>query len=282
MNFNPALPDLMEDERLDQINEGLRLIQKKQGLTFGTDAFLLAAFTRGGSQARAVDLGSGTGIIPLLLCAANKLKSVTAVEIQSEFAELISRNARLNGLSDRISVLCRDVRLLTAADVGGEVDVVCSNPPYLKSNAGKSNRAEEKEIARHEVYGDIHAFCAAASRLLKTKGKFFCVYRSERLVDLLDAMRCNRLEPKRMIMVHADHASPPCMVLVEAMKDAAPSLNVLPPLFLYTEQQTAGGTRMRTAEAAHIYNTCSFPTRERKIPTKAIKKEIKETSNEII
>ena len=212
MNIQSTLPPLSPDERLDEVNEQIRLIQKKQGLTFGTDAFLLAAFVRSTPRARAVDLGSGTGIIPLLLCAKGKVGSVVAVELQKSFADLIHRNTVLNGMEDRITVQNTDVRDLTSADLGGEVELVCSNPPYLKANAGKSNLAEEKEIARHEVCGSIFDFCAAASRLLKTKGRFDCVFRAERLSELFAAMRDNRLEPKRMVMVHADENSSPCMV----------------------------------------------------------------------
>ena len=261
MNMVPCTPSLLDDERLDEVNEHIRLIQKKQGLTFGTDAYLLAAFVRTSPSARAVDLGSGTGIIPLLLCAKNKVRSVAAVELQASFADLIRRNAQLNGMEDRISVCNADVREIHSATFDGEVDLVCSNPPYLKSNAGKSNLAEEKEIARHEVHGTVFDFCAAASRLLKTRGRFACVFRTERLSELFAAMKENRLEPKRMVMVHADPTSPPCMVLIEAMKDAAPSLIVEPPLFLYEVQTVSGSSREMTAQAKEIYRTCSFPQR---------------------
>ncbi len=259
MNEQATTPLLAPDERLDEVNERIRLIQKKQGLTFGTDAYLLAAFIRPKSRARAVDLGSGTGIIPLLLCAREKVGSVHAVEVQKCFAELIGRNAVLNGLSERITPMETDLRELTFESVGGEVDIVCSNPPYLKANAGKTNLAEEKEIARHEIKGDISDFCAAASRILKSKGSFYCVWRADRLTDLLIAMRKNRLEPKRMIFVHADREQEPCMVLVEALKDAAASLRVYPPLFLYETRTSITKTRVLTREAEQIYQTCSFP-----------------------
>ncbi len=244
---------------MDRINASLQLIQKKQGLTFGTDAYLLAAFIRPNPRQRAVDLGSGTGVIPLLLCANRKVADCAAVELQPAFAELIGGNASINQMEDQIRVICTDVRELNASAVGGEVDLVCSNPPYLTDDCGRMNQAPEKEIARHEVHGGIRDFCAAASRLLKTKGRFACVYRAERLVDLLSAMRDNRLEPKRLVFVHADPQSPPCMVLAEAMKDAAPSLKVEPPLFLYKQQRKAGAARIRTSATAAIYRTCSFP-----------------------
>ncbi len=253
------LPTLLDDERLDEVNERISLIQKKKGLTFGTDAFLLSAFVRPQPRARAVDLGSGTGIIPLLLCAKDKVATATAVELQTPFAELIGRNVSLNGFDGRITVLNRDVREINAATVGGEVELVVSNPPYLTANAGKTNRDAEKELARHEICGTVFDFCAVASRLLKTKGRFVCVYRSERLSDLLAAMRENRLEPKRMTFVHADVTSPPCMVLTEAVKDASVSLKITPPLFLYEQNTKENGTRKLTRDAASVYEACSFP-----------------------
>ena len=263
MNTNVKSPILASDERLDEVNERRRLSQKKQGLTFGTDAYLLAAFIRPNRNAHAIDLGSGTGIIPLLLCVRDKIKSATAVEIQPTFADLIQRNAELNGMSHRIEVCNADVRELTSTKFGRQVELVCTNPPYLKTHAGKANQAQEKEIARHEVCGNIFDFCAAASRLLKTKGRFACVFRPERLSELFAAMQTNRLEPKRMVMVHADETSAPCMVLVEAVKDAAPALTVEPPLFLYAPAKVGESRRVMTDRASQIYRTCSFSADEK-------------------
>ncbi len=257
--MNPPL--IRPDERIDEVNESIRLIQKKQGLTFGTDAFLLAAFTRTSPRARAVDLGSGTGIIPLLLLARNKVASVTAVEIQIEFSELIARNAALNGYADRLSPLCADVRDLKAASVGGEVDLVLSNPPYMRCDTGKRNDHDEKYLARHEVCGCIFDFCASASRLLRHGGRFVTVWRPDRLTDLLSALHEYKLEPKRMTFVHADDATEPCMVLTEAVKGGAPSLRVSPPLLLYTKDYCSeNGTRTLTETAQRIYNDCLFPS----------------------
>lgn len=256
MNYPLILPD----ERVDEVNESIRLIQKKQGLTFGTDAFLLAAFTRPAPRARAVDLGSGTGIIPLLLLARNKVSSVTAVEIQQSFAELIERNAELNGFGDRLRSLCADVRSVKPADMDGEVDLVLSNPPYMRCDTGKRNDHDEKYIARHEVCGTITDFCHAAARLLKHGGRFVTVWRPDRLTELLAAMHTAKLEPKRMTFVHADTASEPCMVLTEAVKGGAPSLRISPSLFLYTSAQNGNGTRTLTDTAQAIYDDCAFPS----------------------
>lgn len=256
--MDPIQPMLYPDERIDEVNEQLRLIQKKNGLTFGTDAYLLAAFIRSQPSATAIELGGGTGIISLLLAAKEKLSSVTAVEVQPAFAELIDRNAAINRLSHRVRAVCADLRELRATDFGKEVDLVFSNPPYMKCNAGKRNEADEKYIARHEVCGDIGDFCAAASRLLKHGGRFACVWRPDRLTALLDALHNARLEPKRMTFVHADASAEPSMVLIESVKGGAPSLYVSPPLMLYLPQREGEVSRRLTPTAEEIYQTCNF------------------------
>ncbi len=251
-------PPLQDDERLDEVNEQIRLIQKTKGLTFGTDAFLLAAYIRSSARSVAIELGGGTGIVSLLLAAKNKIRSVTAIEIQPKFADLIERNAKLNGLSDRVSALCADIRTLTPAVIGREVDLVLSNPPYMKVDSGKRNEAEEKYIARHEVCGSIDDFCAAAGRLLRHGGKFVCVWRPDRTGELFSALYKARLEPKRMTMVHADASTEPCALLLEAVKGGAPSMRVSPPLLLYEPTKTSH-TRLLTPEAKKIYDECCFP-----------------------
>lgn len=257
--ISSTTPILLDGERLDEVNENLRLIQKTRGLTFGTDAFLLAAYIRPQAKATAVELGGGTGIVSLLLAARKKIKHVTAVEIQPAFAELIERNAKLNGLEATVSARCASVCNITAADFGGEVDLVLSNPPYMKCNAGKRNLEDEKYIARHEVCGRIDDFCAAAGRLLRHGGRFVCVWRPDRFSELFSALHAAHLEPKRMTFVHADAHAEPCMVLLEAVKFGAPAMRVTPPLLLYREQTKGETKRTLTPEAQKIYDECSFP-----------------------
>ncbi len=256
----PPFPSirLADDERFDVVNEQIRLIQKKNGLTFGTDAFLLAAFVKSAQKVHAVDLGSGTGILPFLLLAKGKIKCATAVEVQPAFADLIKQNAKLNHFEKQVTPLCADVREIRPETIGGEVGLVISNPPYMKCTSGRRNESEEKYIARHEVCGNISDFCACAARLLKHGGKFVCVWRPDRLTDLLSAMHDHRLEPKRMTFVHADSASEPCSVLIEAVKGGAPSLRISKPLILYEAREENEKTRRLTAEAKKIYNSCSF------------------------
>lgn len=223
---------LQNDETLTVINDGLSLIQKRDGLTFGTDAYLLAAYVRRQARARAVDLGSGTGIIPLLMLSRRKVASVDAVELQSEFAELIGRNAELNGYGDKLSAHCSDVRDINANMFGGTVDAAVSNPPYMKPS-GKANDSERKNIARHEVAGGIGDFCAAAYRILKHGGLFYTVWRPDRLCELTGALSAAGLEPKRMTFVHARAELAPCLVLCEAKKGASAGVYVTPPLIMY-------------------------------------------------
>ncbi len=245
--------DIFEDERLDEVNDDLTLIQKKDGLTFGTDAFLLASFINNAPHARSAELGAGTGIVSLLAAQRKKLGHVFAIEVQEDFCALTQRNVSLNGLDGKITVMCSDVRELKAEHVGGELDVVFSNPPYMKTDSGKRNTSERKYIARHEVMGGIDDFCAAAYRLLKHGGKFYCVYRPDRLVGLLCAMRKNRLEPKVLQVVSANTQREPSMVLVMAQKGGKEGLITPPTLFLNQD-----GTAELTERAARIYDTLSF------------------------
>lgn len=242
-----------EDERIDEVNEKIKLIQKKDGLTFGTDAFLLASFIRPRRTGRAAELGSGTGIISFLLASREKFASIDAFEVQRDFCELSERNARLNSLDSKVHFYCEDVRRLRSAD-HGEYEVVFSNPPYMKADSGKRNESDYKYIARHEVCGNIGDFCAAAYRLLKHGGKFYAVWRPDRLCDLLCAMRDNRLEPKIVTAVCADSKSAPSMVLVSATKGGASGMELTAPLCLYADSAKSE----MSEEAKKIYDTLSF------------------------
>ncbi len=256
--LTPPSPLLLDDERLDHVNGDLYLIQKKEGLTYGTDAFLLSAFLRPAPYARAVELGGGTGILSLLALIYGKAREITAIELQEAFAALITRNAALNGLSQRLTALQADIREVTPQLVGGECDLVFSNPPYMQAASGRANISDEKYIARHETAGSIYDFCACGARLLKHGGRFLVVYRPDRLADLMDALRTHHLEPKRMTMVHADCESEPCMVLIEARKGGASSMRLSPPLILYENACGEGGKRSLTKEAQQIYQGCDF------------------------
>ena len=245
---------LSENETLTNVNENINLIQRKNGLNFGTDAFLLASFIKAQKSGIAVELGGGTGIISLLCASREKFKTIYCAEIQEEFAEIISRNAALNGLDNKILTICQDIREIKSTSIGCEVGAVFSNPPYMKVDSGKRNDHDEKFIARHEVCGDINDFCACAKRLLKHGGFFYCVWRPDRLVDLICAMRENSLEPKEVCFVHANTQSQPSMVLVKAKKGAASGIVVDEPLFLNLDDNP----KALTERAKKIYEECNF------------------------
>ena len=250
---------LFPDERLDQVNERLSLIRKTDGLTFGTDAYLLAAFARPKPRGVAVELGTGTGIVALLLAARERFSLVHALELQEDFAHLAARNVTLNDLDGRVTVHHLDARQARPEDFGGEVDAVLANPPYMRTDSGARNEAERLYRARHEVAGGVADFCAAAARLLKHGGKFYCVWRPDRLPELMAALDASRLAAKRMVFVHGDETCPPSMVLVESAKGGAVGgLRVLPPLLLHGSADRGASARALSERAARIYETMEF------------------------
>jgi len=250
--------DVLSDERLDYVNEKITLIQKKNGLTFGTDAFLLAAFIKENKRAMAAELGAGTGIVSLLCAAREKLMRIYAFEVQESFYDITKRNVQNNGFEETVIPRLADVRNITSADTGGELDVVFANPPYMKVTSGKRNDADEKFIARHEVMGNIDDFCAAAARLLKHGGKFYAVWRPDRLIDLISSMRAHSLEPKQMTFVHSDTESEPSMALICATKGGKPDIKIGAPLFMHEAVANNGGKRELSARAQQIYDTLKF------------------------
>ena len=256
--------ELFPDERLDRVNEHLSLIRKTNGLTFGTDAYLLAAFTRPKPHGTAIELGTGTGIVSLLLATRKRFETIHALELQEDFAELAKRNVLLNDLGERVTVHHTDVRQARPEEFGGEVDAVLANPPYMRTDSGARNESEYLWRARHEVSGGIADFCAAASRLLKHGGKFTCVWRPDRLPELILALESCRLAAKRMILVHGDETCAPSMILVEAIKGGAPGgLRILPPLLLHDSADRCCGGRALSPRAERIYDTmCLYDGQE--------------------
>ncbi len=245
-------PALRDGERLDEVNDNIKLIQKKDGLTFGTDALLLSAYINSRAE-RALEIGGGTGIISLLALTREKFGEVFSCEVQEDFAELITRNAELNGLSERLHTLFSDIRELSLPH---EFDAVFTNPPYMKVESGKANLVSKKNIARHEVHGDIAEFCTAARKLLKFGGKFYAVYRPDRLPDLIYAMKTAGIEPKRLTLVHADITSLPSMLLVEGRRGGGVGAHITRPLIIYTDKEH----REESADMKYILNEGSFPS----------------------
>lgn len=241
--------ELYENERLDEVNDKLRLIQKTDGLTFGTDALLLGGYIKGGYR-RGIELGGGSGIISMLLLTREKLGSADCAEVQKEYAELIGRNAELNSLSDRLFPVFSDIRDLPH---NAEYDIVYTNPPYMKADSGYSNAKDKKNIARHEVFGTIDDFCKVASKILKFGGTFAIVYRPDRICDLIYSMRSCHLEPKRITFVHARADAEPSMVLIEARLGGGVGAMLTRPLIIY------GSGENYTDDMNYIMENGSFP-----------------------
>ncbi|MBE6643307.1 MAG: hypothetical protein E7615_06610 [Ruminococcaceae bacterium] len=242
------------DERIDKVDEKISLIQKTCGFAYGTDAVLLAAFIRKMGNKRAVEFGAGTGIISLLCEEYSKFSEIYSVEIQDDYFDLLKRNIEYNGSS--VIPINSDIRDLKDTTFGGEVDVVFSNPPYMKTDSGRSNTDIGKNTARHEVEGGIEDFCSAASKILKHGGLFYCVYRPDRAIDLLYSMRKNNLEPKRMTYVYPYKDGRACLMLVEAKKGAASSVFTTKPFIIFNSK-TQNNTD-NTDDMKKVYGECDM------------------------
>lgn len=221
-------------ERVDDLQlDGLRIIQNPQAFRFGMDAVLLSSFARLRKHDRVADLGTGTGILPLLLSHAEPTATFEAVEIQPDMADMAVRSVRLNGLESRIHVHALDMRdawqTLGRASMG---TVVC-NPPYGKLHSTLLSENEAQLISRHETDCSIADVALAASMLLRDKGRLAIVFPAQRLLELCDALRAQELEPKRVRMVCAKADKPPYLVLLEAVKKARPALLWHAPLVVY-------------------------------------------------
>lgn len=220
------------------INGGLVIREPKNGLRFGTDALLLAAFAHGHlGKGTCADFGTGSGILPLLLLSAGAKNAFTAVEIQPDYACLAEENARSNGFSERIRVVNGDVREYRSLFSAGSVSAVLSNPPYFPEGSGRPNRFAEKQIARHAETLTVAQMAEAAQWALKSGGKLFCVFLPSGLTSLLSALRACSLEPKRIRFVAPTLREKPSLVLVEAKKGASEGL-IAEPLFpLYRDAE---------------------------------------------
>jgi len=242
----------MTEYTIININNDIKLAQPHGGLAYGTDALLLAAFTRRQKNASAVELGSGTGVISMLMLKRDKIASSRCIEIQSDYHEIACINAELNGLSGRMEPICADASKYTTDE---RFDVLFTNPPYMVTS-GKPSPDIKRLTARHEVSGGINEFCKAAARLLRYGGQFYAVYRPERLCDLLCAMRDNRIEPKRLTTVYEDREHQPCLTLIEGRLGGQPGLFCTPPFFI---RESVGGDY--SAEYKFQYENGDFDER---------------------
>jgi tRNA1Val (adenine37-N6)-methyltransferase len=224
------------DETLDTFFGGrLHIFQKKRGYRFSVDAILLSQFCKIRKNEKVIDLGTGSGILPLLLSQTTKAHFFVGIEVQKELAELAKKNVLLNRLEDRVSILEKDLRELKKIFPPGSFDVVLSNPPYRRYLTGRVNPTMEKAIARHEIKGTLEDLISAASYLLPPKGRCYLIFPALRTVDLLGALRSGRLEPKRLQFVHPHLEKDAKFVLSESIKESGVELKVMPPLILRSE-----------------------------------------------
>lgn len=228
---------LLPGERIDDLERnGYKIIQNSEKFCFGMDAVLLSGFANVKKGESVLDLGTGTGIIPILLKAKTEGEKFTALEIQKESADMARRSVMLNNLGENISIVDGDIKEASQIFGRASFDVVTSNPPYMNDNHGLKNPDMPKAIARHEVLCSLEDVVREASFVLKERGRFYMVHRPHRLVEIINTLSKYRLEIKRMKMVHPFIDKEANMVLVEAIKGGNSFMKMEKPLIVYKEQ----------------------------------------------
>jgi tRNA1Val (adenine37-N6)-methyltransferase len=225
---------IKEGERLDDLQiKGYGIIQTPGRFCFGMDAVLLSSFAKVKKQERALDLGTGTGILPILLEAKNEGAHYTGLEIQKESVDMARRSVMYNGLEDKVDVAEGDIRIASEIFGASSFQVITVNPPYMIGDHGLRNEKEALYIARHEALCTLDDVLRESARLLTPKGRFYMVHRPFRLPEILAKMSANRIEPKRMRLVHPYVDKEPNLVLVEGLRGGNPRMKVEPPLVVY-------------------------------------------------
>lgn len=242
--------ELKENERIDDLEfKGLKIIQNEKGFCFGMDSVLLSDFAKNmKNNSTVLDLGTGTGIIPILLCGKTNLKKVVGIEIQKDVANMAKRSSQLNNLQDRFEVVNTNIIDLKNIYEKQSFDVIVTNPPYKKENTGITNENEAKLISRHEITANLEDFISISKDLLKDKGEFYMVHRPERLVDILSLMRKYKIEPKILKFVSPNKNKEPNLILVKGIKNANSFLKIEKNLYVYNEDGKY------TNEILKIYN----------------------------
>lgn len=223
-----------EDERLDDLQlDGLKIIQNKKQFCFSTDAVLVSSFANVRQTASVIDLGTGNGIIPILLYGKYEPKFIMGIEIQKESYELAVRNVTLNNLNDSISIINGDLKNIKEYFQAGSFDHVITNPPYLKAGTGIVCSTDSMAYAKHEILCTLEDVIKTSKYLLRSKGVFTMVHRPDRLYDILTIMKKYTIEPKTVRFVHSNINSSAILVLVKGLKDMSPSLTIEKPLILH-------------------------------------------------
>lgn len=241
---------LKENERIDDLEyKNLKIIQNKNGFCFGIDSVLLSDFAKDiRNNSTVLDLGTGTGILGILLCGKTNLSKIYGVEIQEEVSEMANRSIKLNNLEDKFQIINDNIKNLPSYFKECSFDAIVSNPPYKKDNSGIKNESEVKLISRHEITASLEDFISISSKMLKNNGSLYMVHRPERLSDLFCLLKKYNLEPKNLRMVHSYSNSKPKLILVKATKNAKSFLNIEKPLIIYNNDGTY------TDEIFKIYN----------------------------
>ena len=242
--------EIRENERIDDLEfKDYKIIQKSDGFCFGIDAVLLSDFAKDiRNDSIVLDLGTGTGILSILLAGKTKLKKIYGIEIQEEVANMAQRSVKMNDLESKIDIINIDLNNIDSRFKENTFDAVVTNPPYKNQNTGKKNENEYKYISRHETTASLEKFIKTSFKMLKDKGFFYMVHRPERLADIMYLLRENKLEPKSIRFVYSSYEKEPKLVLIKAVKNAKPFLKVEKPLFVYDEKGNY------TDEILKIYN----------------------------
>ena len=226
-------------ERIDDLGcKDLKIIQNSEWFCFGMGAVLLANYCDIKKDSLVVDLGTGTGIIPILLSGKTSAKKIYGIEIQKEVAEMANRSVILNNLESRIEIKNIDLKEATR-ELGKNIfDVVTSNPPYMPDNSGLKNKMDNKTISRHETKCNLRDVIKTARDLLAHNGRFFMVHRPNRIVDILTLLREYNLEPKSIRFVHPKAGKSPNLILIKSVKASRPDLKFEDPLYIYREDKS--------------------------------------------
>lgn len=228
---------LRSDERLDDLNiQGYKIIQKPKGFCFGIDAVLLSHFVVLEKEENCLDLGTGTGIIPILLAAHYSNKQLIGLELQEDYADMAQRSVDYNRLEDRVSIIQGDIKQAATVFAPSSFAVVTSNPPYIKKGKGLLSARRDKMIARHELECTLGDVVCQAAQLLQPRGRFYMIHRVQRMAEIMDTLSRYRLEPKRIRLVHPTVDKEANLILVESVKGGSPSVKVMAPLIMYDEQ----------------------------------------------
>lgn len=229
--------DFLPNERLDELHRnGYKIIQNPERFCFGMDAVLLSGFASALEGDTVLDLGTGTGIIPILMAAKTPAGHLTGLEIQEESADMARRSVAYNDLEDRIDIVTGDIKDASRLFGASSFDVITTNPPYMIADHGLVNPDEAKAVARHEIKCTLEDVISRSAKVLKPGGRFFMVHRPFRLSEIFTLMSAYKLEPKRMRMVYPYADAEPNMVLIEGNRGGKPRLSVEKPLIVYKER----------------------------------------------